>query len=124
MNLIQFKLQDPFTTCTRFAMSDSNLQIVVGCLLDVSDSMRRFLESDCSSELVGERLGDILRVALKLVQVERQQNLNVLMFVGVFGLRIFEETTHAAAVDVCRIADSLLGDVGNHDCGRDLLIVH
>ncbi|KAH7246655.1 hypothetical protein BKA59DRAFT_439300 [Fusarium tricinctum] len=103
-------------------MSNSNSQVVVGCLLDVSGSMRKTLEPDCSSELASERLGDVLRAALKLAQAERQQNPNALMFVGVFGLRTSEEAPNPPAVDLYRIADSLLDDVGNYDSGHDLLI--
>jgi hypothetical protein len=84
--------------------------------------MRRTLEPDCSNELASERLGDVLRAALKLAQAERQQNPNALMFVGAFGLRTSEESPNLAAVDLCSIADSLLSDSGNHDSGHDLLI--
>ncbi|CAJ0552353.1 Ff.00g063320.m01.CDS01 [Fusarium sp. VM40] len=103
-------------------MSDSNSQVVVGCLLDVSGSMRKTLEPDCSSELASERLGDVLRAALKLAQAEKRQNPDALMFVNVFRLRTSEEAPNPPAVDLCRIAESLLGDVGNHDSGHDLLI--
>jgi hypothetical protein len=44
------------------------------------------------------------------------------MFVGVFELRTSEEAPNPPAVDLCRIADSLLGDIGNHDSGHGLLI--
>lgn len=84
--------------------------------------MRRTLEPNCSNELASERLGDVLRAALKLAQAERQQNPNALMFVGAFGLRTSEDSPNPAAVDLCSIADSLLGDSGNHGSGHDLLI--
>ncbi|KAH6949174.1 hypothetical protein DER45DRAFT_606627 [Fusarium avenaceum] len=103
-------------------MSDSNSQVVVGCLLDVSGSMRETLEPNCSRELPSERLGDVLRAALKLAQAEKRQNPNAVMFVGAFGLRTSKEAPSPPAVDLCRIADSLLDDTGNHVSGHELLI--
>ncbi|KAF5707443.1 hypothetical protein FMUND_11114 [Fusarium mundagurra] len=103
-------------------MPDPTPQIVVGCLLDVSDSMRSALEPGQSNEPAGDRLRAVLRAALKLAKAERQQNSSAFMFVGVFGLRTSEEHLNPQAADLCGIADALLNDSGNNSSGHDLLI--
>ncbi|EWY99974.1 hypothetical protein FOYG_03899 [Fusarium oxysporum NRRL 32931] len=106
-------------------MSDSTAQVVVGCLLDVSGSMRSAFESGHSNEPASDRLRAVLRAALKLAKAERQQNPNAVMFVGVFGLQMpedSEEHPNPLAADLCGIADALLNDSGNNSSGHDLLI--
>ncbi|KAF4454080.1 hypothetical protein F53441_3365 [Fusarium austroafricanum] len=102
-------------------MSDSTPQVVVGCLLDVSGSMRSALEPGHSNEPASDRLRAVLRVALKLAKAERQQNPNAYMFVGVFGLQTSEEHPNPSAADLCGIADTL-NDSESHSSGHDLLI--
>ncbi|KAF5688749.1 hypothetical protein FDENT_4692 [Fusarium denticulatum] len=97
-------------------------QIVVGCLLDVSGSMRNALEPGQSNEPAGDRLRAVLRAALKLAKAERQQNSSAFMFVGVFGLQKSEEHRSPQAADLCGLADALLNDSGNNCSGHDLLI--
>ncbi|KAH7489409.1 hypothetical protein FOMA001_g3692 [Fusarium oxysporum f. sp. matthiolae] len=106
-------------------MSDSTAQVVVGCLLDVSGSMRSAFESGHSNEPASDRLRAVLRAALKLAKAERQQNPNAVMFVGVFGLQMpedSEEHPNPLAADLCGIADALLNDSVNNSTGHDLLI--
>ncbi|CVK96005.1 uncharacterized protein FMAN_13925 [Fusarium mangiferae] len=103
-------------------MPDPAPQIIVGCLLDVSGSMRSALEPGQSNEPAGDRLRAVLRAALKLAKAERQQNSSAFMFVGVFGLRTFEDYLNPQAADLCGIADALLNDSENNSSGHDLLI--
>ncbi|SCV48304.1 uncharacterized protein FFB14_10308 [Fusarium fujikuroi] len=103
-------------------MPDPAPQIVVGCLLDVSGSMRSALEPGQSNEPAGDRLRAVLRAALKLAKAERQQNSSAFMFVGVFGLRTSEKYPNPQAADLCGIADALLNDSENSSSGHDLLI--
>ncbi|KAF5602447.1 uncharacterized protein FSUBG_7754 [Fusarium subglutinans] len=103
-------------------MPDPTPQIVVGCLLDVSGSMRNALEPSQSNEPAGDRLRAVLRAALKLAKAECQQNSNAFMFVGVFGLKTSKEHLNPQAADLCGIADALLNEPGNNSSGHDLLI--
>ncbi|KAF5544172.1 hypothetical protein FPHYL_11108 [Fusarium phyllophilum] len=103
-------------------MPDPTPPIVVGCLLDVSGSMRNAFEPGQSNELAGDRFRAVLRAALKLAKAERQQHSNAFMFVGVFGLRTSEDHLNPQAADLCGIADALLNDAGNNSSGHDLLI--
>ncbi|KAF5656985.1 hypothetical protein FCIRC_13419 [Fusarium circinatum] len=103
-------------------MPDATPQIVVGCLLDVSGSMRNALEPSQSNEPAGDRLRAVLRAALKLAKAERQQNSNAFMFVGVFGLKTSKEHLSPQAADLCGIADAFLNESGNNSSGHDLLI--
>ncbi|KAF5964991.1 hypothetical protein FBULB1_12498 [Fusarium bulbicola] len=103
-------------------MPDPTPQIVVGCLLDVSGSMRNALEPSQSNEPAGDRLRAVLRAALKLAKAERQQNANAFMFVGVFGLKTSKEHLNPQVADLCGIADALLNESGNNSSGHDLLV--
>ena len=92
---------------------------VLGCLLDVSGSMKSTLEVGQSSQGVVERLRAILRAALKLAQAEHRRDPNALMFVGVFGL----SAGYTSTVDLCGVLDALVGSsVDNHLSGQELLI--
>ncbi|CAO2657759.1 Nn.00g038850.m01.CDS01 [Neocucurbitaria sp. VM-36] len=77
---------------------------IVGCLLDVSNSMRNVLETGTGDGRATERLRAVLRAALKLARAEQQQSPNALMFVGAFGLN----NKHTPVVDLCSLVDSLL----------------
>ncbi|KAK4236843.1 hypothetical protein C8A03DRAFT_35227 [Achaetomium macrosporum] len=101
-------------------MSSTSPAAVVGCLLDVSDSMREALEAGRSDERAIERLRAVLRAALKLAQAEQRHDPNALVFVGVFGL----DTNNGCppVADLCGAADALLGNPGNHGSGHNLLI--
>ncbi|KAF5652146.1 hypothetical protein F25303_3620 [Fusarium sp. NRRL 25303] len=103
-------------------MPDPKPQIIVGCLLDVSGSMRSALEPGQSKEPAGDRLRAVLRAALKIAKAEHQQNSSAFMFVGVFGLQTSEEYLNPQAADLCGIADALLNESGNNSSGHDLLI--
>ncbi|KAL6399368.1 hypothetical protein AUP68_17914 [Ilyonectria robusta] len=101
-------------------MSSSSPAAVVGCLLDVSASMREALEAGRSDERAIERLGAVLRAALKLAQAEQRHDPNALIFVGVFGLDTDNGCPPVA--DLCGAADALLGNPGDRRSGHNLLI--
>lgn len=103
-------------------MPDSKPQIIVGCLLDVSGSMRSALEPGQSKEPAGDRLRAVLQAALKIAKAEHQQNSSAFMFVGVFGLQTSKAHLNPQAADLCGIADALLNESGNNSSGHDLLI--
>ncbi|KAF1841325.1 uncharacterized protein K460DRAFT_292463 [Cucurbitaria berberidis CBS 394.84] len=77
---------------------------IVGCLLDVSGSMRKVLETGTGDGRATERLRAVLRAALKLARAEQRHNPNALMFVGAFGMK----NKQAPVVDLCGIVEALL----------------
>ncbi|KAH8687362.1 hypothetical protein BGZ60DRAFT_501544 [Tricladium varicosporioides] len=77
---------------------------LVGCLLDVSGSMRNVLETGRGDKRAIERLHVVLRAALKLACAEQRHNPNALMFVGAFGMK----SEQTPVVDLCGLADGLL----------------
>ncbi|PMD24550.1 hypothetical protein NA56DRAFT_566863 [Hyaloscypha hepaticicola] len=91
---------------------------VIGCLLDVSGSMRKALESGRSDERAIERLRAVLGAGLKIAQAEHRRDPHALMFVGVFGLR----SKCPPAVDLCGVIEMLLSGHQDHRTGHDLLI--
>jgi hypothetical protein len=103
-------------------MPDQSHTTVVGCLLDVSVSMREALESDRSDERASERLRAVLRAALKLAQAEQRRDRHALVFVGVFGLNTANDPL---AVDLCGVIDALLERHDDrrtgHETGHELL---
>jgi hypothetical protein len=103
-------------------MPDQSHTTVVGCLLDVSGSMREALESDRSDERASERLRAVLRAALKLAQAEQRRDRHALVFVGVFGLNTANDPL---AVDLCGVIDALLERHDDrrtgHETGHELL---
>ncbi|KAK3185245.1 hypothetical protein K4F52_005945 [Lecanicillium sp. MT-2017a] len=110
-------------------MSDPPPRAVVGCLLDVSGSMRSALEAGRSDEDAIERLRAVLRAALKLAQAEQRHTHDSetappdpLFFVGIFGLAASEEHPYPPAVDLCGLTDVLVADSGDHRSGHDVLI--
>ncbi|RBR19400.1 hypothetical protein FVER53590_29375 [Fusarium verticillioides] len=103
-------------------MPEPTPPILVGCLLDVSGSMRSALEPGQLNEPAGDRLRAVLRAALKLAKAERQQNSDAFMFVGVFGLQTSRGHLNPQAADLCGIANALLEDSGDNLSGHDLLI--
>lgn len=101
-------------------MSSSSPAAVVGCLLDVSGSMRNALEAGHSDERAIERLRAVLHAALKVAQAEQRHDPNALVFVGVFGLDTGSGCPPTA--DLCAAADAILGHVGGHGSGHARLI--
>ena len=88
-------------------MSNQSPTTVIGCLLDVSESMRETLETDRSDERAISRLRAVLSAALKLAQTEQQRDPQALAFVGVFGLNV--DTGCPSVVDLCGMVDALSG---------------
>ncbi|KAF4480420.1 hypothetical protein CGGC5_v011009 [Colletotrichum fructicola Nara gc5] len=103
---------------SRKSLRTSNFPI--GCLLDVSASMREALETDGFDERATDRLSAVLRAALKLAQSERRHSPDAIVFIGIFGLDTDNE--YPPAIDLCEVTSALLGPSGEHRSGHDLLI--
>jgi hypothetical protein len=101
------------------SMPDLPPTTVVGCLLDVSGSMRKCLESGRSDERAGERLFAVLRAALKLAQAEQRRDSQALVFIGVFGLNTDK---CPSVVDLCAVLERLLDGYDGHQTGHNLLV--
>lgn len=94
---------------------------VIGCLLDVSGSMREALELGRSDEGETDRLRAVLRAALKVARAEHRRSPDTLMFVGIFGLN--EDARCPPVVDLCGAVDALLDIRGDKaGSGHDRLI--
>lgn len=95
---------------------------LVGCLLDVSHSMRKvFDETHQSDERALDRFNAVLGAALNIARKEQQTNSNAKMFVGAFGLD--RQAGYPPTVDLCGIVETLIGDIDGDDrSGHDLLI--
>ncbi|KAF4466400.1 hypothetical protein FALBO_6748 [Fusarium albosuccineum] len=95
---------------------------VVGCLLDVSRSMRKTLETGQADNHAIERLEAVLSAALKFAQSEQQRGTNSLVFVGLFGLN--RTAGYPPVVDLCGVVEALLisDNADAHRSGHDLLI--
>lgn len=94
---------------------------LVGCLLDVSGSMRNALETGYADEQAIERLQAVLRAALKLARAERHHNPDSLMFIGAFGMN----SEQTPVVDLCGFVDELLKVItgsGDGQSGHDRLV--
>lgn len=105
----------------KVAALDQGPSALVGCLLDVSNSMRNVLETGRGDERAVERFHAVLRAALKLARAEKRHNPNALMFVGAFGM-MSEETP---VVDLCGLVDGLLNVTagpGDRQSGHERLI--
>jgi hypothetical protein len=103
-------------------MSDNARTRVVGCLLDVSRSMREALESDRSDERAVERLLTVLRATLKIAQAEQRHDPDALVFVGLFGLDTDTNLGCPSGVDLCSVTEALVGDGLDRGSGHELLI--
>ncbi|KAL8387083.1 hypothetical protein RB595_010170 [Gaeumannomyces hyphopodioides] len=104
-------------------MPKSASKVLVGCLLDVSGSMRGALEprrSENDGQPLAGRLRAVLRAALKLAQAEERHEPDALIFVGLFGLNLDREGP--PILDLCGAADALLGNSSDGASGHELLI--
>ncbi|KAK1521556.1 hypothetical protein CABS01_16553 [Colletotrichum abscissum] len=101
-------------------MTDASPSTIVGCLLDVSASMREALETDGSDERANDRLSAVLVAALKLAQSQNHHNSEALIFVSVFGLDN-NNKEHPKAIDLCEAADALLRLAADPRSGHDLI---
>ncbi|KAL4938532.1 hypothetical protein BDV06DRAFT_225899 [Aspergillus oleicola] len=83
---------------------------LVGCLLDVSGSMRKVLETgrSCSESRALDRFHAVLGAALNIARREQQTDYKAEMFVGVFGLD--RQAGYPPTVDLCGIVDALLAE--------------
>jgi hypothetical protein len=102
-------------------MANQESSTLVGCLLDVSGSMRKAFETGRSAEIVIDRFDAVLGAALNIARREQQNDAKTKMFVGAFGLD--RRGGYPPTVDLCGIAEALSGDVNRNDrSGHDLLI--
>jgi hypothetical protein len=86
-------------------MAEQPPAAIVGCLLDVSGSMREPLGSGHLENDSSDRLSAVINSALKLAKTEQQHDGNAYMFVGVFGLS--ENVGNPPVVDLCSIIGAL-----------------
>ncbi|ORY68695.1 uncharacterized protein BCR38DRAFT_507860 [Pseudomassariella vexata] len=101
-------------------MAEDVSTTVLGCVLDVSGSMREALDLDHLTEDTTERLWAVLRAALKIAQAEEARNPNAYIFVGLFGLD--EAGGCPPTLDLCSVIDALLTDRENELSGHDRLV--
>ncbi|PSN69921.1 hypothetical protein BS50DRAFT_618884 [Corynespora cassiicola Philippines] len=98
--------------------ADSTTTAVVGCLLDVSGSMKQVLETGTGDEKAIERFQAVLDAALDLAEAEKRQDPDALMFIGAFGLN----DEHPPVVDLCGLIDSIVSDTHNGQNGHERLV--
>jgi hypothetical protein len=91
---------------------------LIGCLLDVSGSMRNAFGPRSITEGAVDRLHAVFGAALQIAEAERRQDSRSRMFVAAFGL----EGDCPLVVDLCGIAEILLAEHGNGPSGHDLLV--
>jgi hypothetical protein len=102
-------------------MANQKPKTLVGCLIDVSGSMRNVLESGRSDERAIDRFHAVLGAALDIARKEQQSDPRAEMFVGAFGLD--RQAGYPSTVDLCGIVGALLEDNYRDDrSGHDLLI--
>ena len=102
-------------------MAKEESNALVGCLLDVSGSMRQPFETGRSDERAIDRFHVVLSAALKIARQEERMNSKSKMFVGAFGLD--QGAGYPSTVDLCGIAEALLdGADTNGRSGHELLI--
>ncbi|RDW67255.1 vWA domain-containing protein [Aspergillus mulundensis] len=96
---------------------------LIGCLLDVSGSMRNALDSEEGDGRATERFRAVLDTALRLARTEYRHDPHTSMFIGVFGLNC-TENGGPHSVDLCAVVDELLSnyDDGDDRSGHDRLI--
>jgi hypothetical protein len=97
---------------------DEAPKALVGCLIDVSNSMRNVLDTGEGDERVVERLRAVFHAALKMAQAEERRHPNALMFVGAFGLA----KGNSPIMDICSVIDALVDADETWRDGHDLLI--
>ncbi len=103
-------------------MCDSLPSTVLGCLLDVSGSMREAVVVEDQGKQPMERLVAVLRAALELARVERARQAETLMFIGIFGLNT--KMRCPDVVDLCCIIEAILDlrRSGDTRSGHDRLV--
>lgn len=91
---------------------------MIGCLIDVSGSMRQALEPEGRDEPVTERLQAVVRAVLRLAQTEYGRDPGAQMFVGAFGLK----SKYPPVLDLCSVVEALIDGSEGGQNGHDLLI--
>jgi hypothetical protein len=111
----------PHNLASEHSVSSGDSQSIVGCLLDVSFSMRDVLETGKGDGRASDRLRAVLQAALKLARAEQRHHPNALMFLGAFGLA----DDCPPVVDLCSLLEALLdgsGVSGSYRNGHEGLI--
>ncbi|EAU36755.1 conserved hypothetical protein [Aspergillus terreus NIH2624] len=102
-------------------MAHKESSTLVGCLLDVSGSMRKVFETGRADDRAVDRFHAVLGAALQIARKEQQSDSKAKMFVGAFGLD--RQAGYPPTVDLCGIVKALLGEIGQDDrSGHELLI--
>lgn len=102
-------------------MANQESSTLVGCLLDVSGSMRKVLEAGRSDERATDRFHAVLEAALNIARREQQNDAKTKMFVGAFGLD--RQAGYPPTVDLCGKIEALSRDANqNNSSGHELLI--
>lgn len=101
-------------------MAEQSPTTLVGCLVDVSKSMRKALQFRPLDEAPTERLYAVLRAALRLAQAELRSDRCGYIFVGAFGMNTYQNCT--AVIDLCSAVAALLDSSKRGKTGHELLI--
>jgi hypothetical protein len=107
--------QDPRSI---LSMSEHMPTAIVGCLLDVSGSMRRSLESGHIGNEASSQFSAVVRAALKLAKAEQQRDGTAHMFVGAFG--VTQQGNNPPVVDLCGVIEALDDERPAHQALIDL----
>lgn len=92
-------------------MSNSTPSAVIGCLLDVSGSLRSALDTGHLEKSTTERLHAVIRAALKLAQAEQRQIPDALVFGSrerYFTVRA-QSVSHLSALGKCKYTCAMGG---------------
>ncbi|KAL4756436.1 uncharacterized protein BDW70DRAFT_166121 [Aspergillus foveolatus] len=102
-------------------MANQESSTLVGCLIDVSGSMRKVLETGRSDGRAVDRFHAVLDAALDIARKEQQVEPRAKMFVGASGLD--RQDGYPSTVDLCGIVEALLEENDQDDrSGHDLII--
>ncbi|KAL4748441.1 hypothetical protein BDW72DRAFT_214824 [Aspergillus terricola var. indicus] len=100
---------------------------LIGCLLDVSGSMRETLEGGWSESREADRQHAVFDAGLNLTRtglphnrLHLEKDTNSLIFVGIFGLN--GEQGYPPSVDLCSIVDALVRLQQDNRTGHDRLV--
>ncbi|CBF84611.1 predicted protein [Aspergillus nidulans FGSC A4] len=102
-------------------MANQESSTLVGCLFDVSGSMRKLLKTGQPDGRAVDRFHAVLGAALDIARKEQQSDPRAKMFVGAFGLD--RQDGYPPTVDLCGIVEALLEENDQDDrSGHDSLI--
>ncbi|KAL4982144.1 hypothetical protein BDW68DRAFT_192404 [Aspergillus falconensis] len=104
-------------------MAEPSPTKLLGCLLDVSESMCDALDSGHGDTRATERFRAVLSTALQLARAEYRYDPHTSMFIGVFGLNC-TSNGGPPSVDLCAVVDELLSSYrdANDQTGHERLV--